>query len=101
MPRLRYTATANQSLADIARYIRRESGSAVVARRFTDHLRQRCAEMAALPFQLGRLRPELRPNLRSVAVGNYVIFFRYVGDVLEVIAVLEGHRDIEALFIKP
>jgi hypothetical protein len=37
-------------------------------------------------------------DLRSHPYKNYVIFFRYVGDVLEVIHIIEGHRDIAALF---
>ncbi|WP_246725401.1 type II toxin-antitoxin system RelE/ParE family toxin [Beijerinckia sp. L45] len=52
---------------------------------------------------LGRSRPELRPDFRSVAFETYLIFFRYRDgatprDVLEVIRVLHGARDIEALF---
>jgi toxin ParE1/3/4 len=98
MPSLRYTAAARDSLADIARYISRQSGSTAVARRFVDHLRQRCIDLTASPFQLGRPRPELGWDLRSFAVGNYVIFFRYIGDTLEVVDVVEGHRDIDAYF---
>ena len=29
---------------------------------------------------------------------GYVIFFRYVADRFEVVSILEGHRDIEAVF---
>ncbi len=47
---------------------------------------------------MGRLRAELQPDLRSHPHKAYVIFFRYVGDVLEVVNILEGHRDIEAFF---
>ena len=47
---------------------------------------------------LGRARPELRPDIRSFAFGSYVIFFRYKGQVFEVVNVLEGHRDIEEHF---
>jgi toxin ParE1/3/4 len=47
---------------------------------------------------MGRQRPELRPDLRSHPYEAYVIFFRYVGDVLEVVNVLEGHRDVVAFF---
>ena len=36
--------------------------------------------------------------LRSHPHRNYVIFFRYLGDALEIVHVLEGHRDIEAFF---
>jgi predicted lipid carrier protein YhbT len=28
-----------------------------------------------------------------------VIFFRYVGDAVEIVNVIEGHRDIDALFV--
>ncbi len=27
-----------------------------------------------------------------------MIFFRYVGDVVEIVNVIEGHRDIDAIF---
>ena len=53
-----------------------------------------CARLASLPGTLGRARPDLR----SFPFGNYVIFFRYRDDVLEVVNVLEGHRDIDAFF---
>jgi plasmid stabilization system protein ParE len=51
-----------------------------------------------LPGTLGRARPELRPNIRSFAFRGYVIFFRYEGERLEVINVLEGHRDVESFY---
>jgi len=96
--RLRYTAAARDDLISIAQYIVRESGNRVLAKQFTDRLRRRCAELSALPFSMGRPRPELRPDMRSVAFGNYVIFFRYLGNTLEVVNILEGHRDIDGFF---
>jgi len=51
-----------------------------------------------LPGTLGRPRSELRPNLRSFAFRGYVIFFRYQNDTLEVVNILERHRDIESYF---
>ena len=36
--------------------------------------------------------------MRSVAFGNYVIFFRYSRNTLEVINILEGDRDFGAFF---
>jgi toxin ParE1/3/4 len=47
---------------------------------------------------LGRARPELRPDIRSFAFKGHVIFFRYAPGVLEVVNILEGHRDIEGHF---
>ena len=44
---------------------------------------------------------EIRAQVMGCAAshfGGYVIFFRYKGDVLEIVNVLEGHRDIDAYF---
>jgi toxin ParE1/3/4 len=96
--RLVYLAAAQRDLLSILEYITRESGSATIGKAFTDRLQGQCAKLASLPGTLGRARPELRSDLRSAAFGNYVIFFRYRGDVLDVVNVLEGHRDIDAFF---
>lgn len=43
-------------------------------------------------------RPDLRPDLRSVPESGYLIFFRYLGDVLEIVNVLHGSRDIVSFY---
>jgi len=98
VPRLRYSASARADLELIATYIAEKSGSRAIAERFTGELRRKCADLAAAPIRMGRARNELRPGLRSHPYKLYVIFFRYVGDVLEIVNVIEGHRDIAALF---
>jgi toxin ParE1/3/4 len=70
----------------------------MVAERFTRELRAKCAELAAAPIQMGRARSELGPGLRSDPYKSYIIFFRYLGDVLEIVHVIEGHRDVASLF---
>jgi toxin ParE1/3/4 len=47
---------------------------------------------------MGRARPELAEDIRSIPYGNYVILFRYNGPYLEIVSIIEGHRDIEELF---
>ncbi len=47
---------------------------------------------------MGRMRAELQGDMRSFAFRGYVIFFRYVDDVFEVLNVLEGHRDFDTHF---
>ncbi|WP_310229893.1 type II toxin-antitoxin system RelE/ParE family toxin [Rhizobium miluonense] len=59
---------------------------------------RKCASLAALLGQMGRLRPELRDDMRSVAFRGYVIFFRYVDDVFKILNVPEGHRDFDTHF---
>ena len=100
MRRLVYLAAAERDLLSILEYITRESGSVAIGVAFTDRLQAQCAKLASLTGTLGRARPELRPEIRSSAFGNYVIFFRYGDDTLEVVNILEGHRDIDAFFSK-
>jgi toxin ParE1/3/4 len=85
-------------LVDILTYIADESGSIAVAQGFVAQLRNRCRELASMPGTLGRARPELHADLRSVAHKGYVIFLRYAEDRLEVVNILEGHRDVDSLF---
>lgn len=94
MARIRYTATARSDLGKIYRYIRKRSGSGETARRFVHELRAKCEQLAAAPIQMGRTRADLRPDLRSYPHKSYVIFFRYEGGVLEIVRVIESHRDI-------
>ncbi len=98
MYQLRYSAQAKDDLIAIKKYITTEGGSATVALQFTGKLRERCRKLAALQSKMGRERPELGGNIRSFPHGNYVIFFMYNSNRLDVVTITEGHRDIEALF---
>ncbi|HEV7306302.1 type II toxin-antitoxin system RelE/ParE family toxin [Ensifer sp.] len=85
-------------LVSILEYITRQSGSLVSGRRFVGELRQKCRTLADLPGTLGRARPELRPDVRSMTFKGYVIFFRYVDERFEVVNIIEGHRGIDDRF---
>ncbi|KYC41641.1 plasmid stabilization protein [Scytonema hofmannii PCC 7110] len=98
MYELRYLEQAKTDLLRIKRYIAKESGSNDVALQYTKKLRQQCQKLAELPGTMGRARPELMEGVRSFPHGNYVILFRYIDSVLEIISIIEGHRDIEELF---
>lgn len=98
MRRAIFLASVRADLIAVQTYIARESGSRSVARTFAARLRERCHELAALPGLIGRARPELGPNIRSSAFKGYVIFFRYRNEQLEVVNILEGHRDIDGYF---
>ena len=48
---------------------------------------------------MGRSREDLRPDLRSVIVDRYVIYYRVVGEErIEAVRLLHSARDIEGLF---
>jgi len=42
----------------------------------------------------GRARPELRPDIRSFSIGNYVVFYVVRPDAIDVVRVLSRYRDI-------
>lgn len=98
MPTLRYLEQAKNDLLQIKRYLARESGSNEIALRYIEKLRQQCRKLAALPGKVGRARPELAEGIRSIPYGSYVILFRYNGPYLEIVSIIEGHRDIEEFF---
>ena len=98
MPKLRWLPSAKTDLLSIHRYIVGESGSASIGDRFVRLLRNKCANLASLRATMGVSRPELGQDIRSFPFRGYVIFFRYKGGILEVINVIEGHRDFGSVF---
>jgi toxin ParE1/3/4 len=104
MPRLVFLDSAKCDLAEIASYIERESMDRERAEVFVDKLITHCQMLASRPVVMGRVRPELRAEYRSVTFGNYVIFLTYTSDgtsprdVMKVVHVLWGARDLDAYF---
>ena len=48
--------------------------------------------------RLGPARDEFESGLRSFVVGSYLIFYRPTDEGIEVVRVLSGVRDLDALF---
>jgi len=54
-------------------------------------------QLTRFPF-IGRERPSLAPELRSVLVGTHVIFYMVGSDRITVVRVIDGRRDIDEEF---
>jgi toxin ParE1/3/4 len=98
MPKLVYTPQALRDLDEIRRYIARRSGLQSAGITFTKKIRTKCKELASAAGMIGIARPELREDVRSHPYGNYVILLRYHQEDLEIVSIIEGHRDIEQMF---
>jgi len=48
----------------------------------------------------GRARNEIRAGLRSLAAAPQIVFYRLKDDRTEIVRVLDGRQDIEAIFSK-
>jgi len=82
-------------LAEIWAYIADDSPERADA--FVDLVDSKFQALSRRPG-LGRRRPELAPNIRSLTVGRYVVFYQPFFREIEVVRVLHGSRDIESIF---
>jgi len=82
-------------LAEIWAYIADDSPERADA--FVDLVDSKFQALSRRPG-LGRRRPELAPNIRSLTVGRYVVFCQPFFREIEVVRVLHGSRDIESIF---
>lgn len=98
MPRHVLLPSAKTDLGATFRYCARAWRDREAARLFVHALRDHSKKLAGLPGTLGRLRPELGPDLRSAPFRGYLFIFRYHGDAFQVVRIIQGSRDIPAQF---
>ncbi|MCE2644658.1 MAG: type II toxin-antitoxin system RelE/ParE family toxin [Burkholderiaceae bacterium] len=95
MPRVTRRPLAQTDILDIWDFIADDSVAA--ADRWVDVLDAQFRVLATQPM-MGRAREELAPGVRSFPVGRYVVFFVPLVDGIDVVRVLHGARDIDAMF---
>jgi len=97
MSEFRLSPEAEAELDSVWIHIARESGSIDVATRVVERITERFWLLARYLY-MGRRRDDLRLGLRSFNAGDYVIIHRIVeGDVVLILHVVHGSRDIAAL----
>ncbi len=94
MSRLVFTPLAEADLDDILSYI--EQHRPLTARQVFGRIRQKCEAIAAQP-EIGQRRPEFPGHYRSFPVQRWVIFYRIVGDTVEIHRIVDGARDLDSL----
>jgi len=82
---------AERDLVEIWAYIAADSDAFADA--MLDRIEEKLLLLADRP-KLGRARPELRAELRSFTVGNYVLFYEPDDTGITLVRVLHGARDI-------
>ncbi|QGM96697.1 type II toxin-antitoxin system RelE/ParE family toxin [Methylocystis parvus] len=80
---------AEQDIEEIVSYIAADSPAA--ARQWFESMRRACERLAEMP-KMGVARPEIRPDLRTFPVGNYLIAYREAGLDVEIVRILHGAR---------
>lgn len=95
MSRYKFAPEVREDLKDIYRYIARDNPSAAGRLRQTFYERFR---LLAKQPGLGQLREDLANDVRVFPVAKYVILYRTTDEGIEVIQVVHGARDLQAIF---
>lgn len=89
------TRRARQDLVGIWRHIAADNLAA--ADGLLDRIDERCARLVESP-RLGAPRDDIRPGLRYVVVGEYLILYRIVDEGILIVRIVHGRRDLFGLF---
>jgi toxin ParE1/3/4 len=76
-------------------YIFERNPDAAVA--LAHEFEQKFVNLSRFP-SIGRDRSNLIKGLRSIVLGNYVVFYRIEADRVTIMRILDGRRDIDAEF---
>jgi toxin ParE1/3/4 len=86
---------AEEDLLAIAEYIAADNPTAAV--NWLDRIEEALALLASQPY-LGEAVNHIRPGLRRMSHGNYLLFYEPTDDGIVLVRVLHGARGIEGLF---
>lgn len=92
--RVEFTDAAHEDLIAIGNYIRGHAGD-VIAERFILRLIAKAETLRRRPLRY-RVRKELPLELRAASFEGYLIFYRVTGDVVSIVHVFHGARNITA-----
>ena len=93
--RLVFLPSAKADLFAIAKYIGRDSR--VRALSFVKELRQSCSRLLDMPRAWPLVPRHERHGIRRRVHGNYLIFHRIEVDRIEILHILRGAMDVEAV----
>jgi toxin ParE1/3/4 len=95
-PQFRLTKPAVQDIEQIADYIAQQAGLDA-AERFLTKLDAKFLRIVQFP-DLGRQRNEILPNMRSLSLDNYIIFYMQIDSGIDILRVVSGYRNLSSLF---
>lgn len=67
------------------------------AERLLNKFENKCRYLVKFP-KIGRTYSYIRPDLRGLPLNGHIIFYRLSDETLEILRVVKGNRDLEALF---
>jgi toxin ParE1/3/4 len=86
---------AIQDLKEITDYL--ANFSLETAENFINQFEKKCHYLVQFP-KIGRSYGQIRSYLRGLPFNGYIIFYRLGNNTIEIMRVVKGNRDLEALF---
>lgn len=94
MARLVRSRRARQDLIDIWTFV--AADSPVAADRLLDRVDAACQRLLDHPAS-GAAREDIRPGMRHLVIGPYLVLYRIAGTDIQVVRVVHGRRDLGRL----
>lgn len=82
---------ARQDLIEIWNHVAADDPAA--ADRLLDRLDAACSSLVEFPY-LGPNRDDIRPGLRYLVNGHYLILYRVIAHRIEIVRIVHGRRDL-------
>src|SRR4051794_30166136 len=95
LPRI-WSPEAKRDLLDIWEFVSLASSNSI-ADKLLREIEHVCFLTGAFT-ELGKVRDEIRPGLRSRSVGRYVVFYRIAVGAVEIVRVMDERRDVDSIF---
>lgn len=95
MPKIVRTPAARSDISNIAQTIAGDNLGAAL--RVVDEIDKVISHIGQFP-ELGQSVENLRPGLRRTSRSPYAIYYRILGDVVEIDRVIHGARDIGRVY---
>lgn len=95
-PQFRLTQPAMRDIQEITDYLAQKSGFSQ-SETFIQKMNAQFARIVQFP-RSGKPRNDLLPGSRMVSIDRYLIFYISIGEDIEILRVVNGYRDLSALF---
>ncbi len=94
MPQYTISPQAIRDLEEIIDYFKEKNVEA--GDRLLNEFTKKCRYLTQFPL-IGRSYSQIRSYLRGIPMQNYIIFYRVIDDGLEIMRVIRGDRNLEAM----
>lgn len=96
MIRVAYTRRLRREIHEIVDTIAGDNAPPAIA--FVNRLDRLCSLLTVTPA-MGRLRPEIGPDVRSIGLGNYLVFYRWHAEArrVDILSIWHSRRRLPNL----